>query len=166
MHGRHLSRWLRWLKLGFALALPLVAGTAALACRPRHCFFVRRSARCRSAPRVAGNGWRTWKVCRSVERAKDQTDPPCFLSRSQRTWRQSFTSHSAPHTRNMGHAARRRPAVGSDWPPWDEPQDLAEVRQALARFSEARSRGVMSDNICAETVPSVLEIPVNNGLPR
>ena len=36
MHGRHLSRWLRWLKLGFALALPLVAGTAALACRPRH----------------------------------------------------------------------------------------------------------------------------------
>ena len=49
---------------------------------------------------------------------------------------------------------------------WDQPQDLAEVRQALPRFSEARSRGVMSDYICAETVPSALEMPVNSGLPR
>jgi len=32
MLGRRLSRWIRWLKLGFALALPLAVPTAALAC--------------------------------------------------------------------------------------------------------------------------------------
>ena len=66
----------------------------------------------------------------------------------------------------MGYAARRRLTVGSGWPPWDEPQDLAEVRQTLPRFSEARGRGVIFDNICAETVPSAFEMPVNSGLPR
>src|SRR5215472_11886438 len=104
---------------------------------------------------MASTGRRPWKVCRSLEWTADQTDSSRLLSRRQRSWRASFTAHPAPHASNLGYAGRRCSGVGSGRAPRHEPQDLTEVRQVLPRFSEARSGGV---NICAETVPSVLEM--------